>query len=233
VNERYINDGLAYIDRYDEELAYADFHINRLLEEFEQKGLLKNTLVIFSSDHGESMMDHEQWFTHSYHVYEELAHVPLLIRYPDLEGKVRVKTRISLVDLLPTVLDLVGTEAPAELRGKPLTKAFDMEPLYTQGMEWRSMIYNHKKWLIEYGKKQAVPKKRRLYDLVKDPNEIHPLEWIDSPEADAFYTLISNDPDPGGIPEEYAKGIKIYAPKVRPGLDEKTLQRLRSLGYVQ
>ncbi len=76
------NDGLFYVDRYDEELAYADFHIKRLLDAFEKRGLLKNTLVIFSADHGESMMEHEQWFTHSYHVYEELARVPLLIRYP-------------------------------------------------------------------------------------------------------------------------------------------------------
>jgi arylsulfatase A-like enzyme len=233
LDERYINDALAYIDRYDEELAYADFHIHRLLKVFEEQGLLKNTLVIFSADHGESMIDHEQWFTHSYHIYEELAHVPLLIRYPNQKKNVRVKTRVSLVDLLPTILDLVGIDRPAELRGKPLSKPFGMTPLHTQGMEWRSMIYDHKKWVIEYGDKQEVPARRRVYDLLKDPGEFRPLEWIDSAEADAFYTLVAADPDPGGIPEEFAKGMRMIAPKVRPGLDRDTIKKLRSLGYVE
>jgi arylsulfatase len=231
--KRFVSDGLAYVDRYDEELAYADFHINRLLEAFEEKGLLKNTLVIFSADHGESMMEHEKWFTHGYHIYEEITHVPLLVRYPDNKETVRVKTRVSLVDLLPTILDLVGIEAPAGLRGKPLTKAFGTEPVYAQGMEWRSMIYDHKKWLIIYGEDQDIPLRRYMYNLLNDPVELDRLPWVNSPEAEAFYQLIASDPDPGGIPEEFAKGMHLSAPKGRPGLDEKTLKRLKSLGYVE
>ena len=95
------------------------------------------------------------------------------------------------------------------------------------------MIYDHKKWLIEYGPKQEVPEKRFVYDLLLDPKELNRLEWIDTPEAEEFYRLIESDPDPGGIPEEFLEGMTITAPKVRPGLDQKTLDKLRSLGYVE
>jgi len=233
IDDRVENDGLFYVDRYDEELAYADFHIDRLLKAFEEKGLLDNTLVIFSADHGESMMEHEEWFTHGYHVYEEIAHVPLLIRYPGQKKGKRVHTRVSLVDVMPTILDAAGIALPADLRGEPLTKPFGMRPVYSQGMQWRSMIFDNKKWLIAYGPDQEVPEREYVYDLLADPGETTRLEWINSMRAEAFYLLIAGDRDPGGIPEEYAKGMGINAPRVRPGLDEKTLRRLKSLGYVE
>ncbi len=95
------------------------------------------------------------------------------------------------------------------------------------------MIYDHKKWLIEYGPDQDIPERRYVYDLLEDPKKLNRLEWIQSMQAEKFYQLVASDPDQGGIPEEYAKGVGIAAPKVRPGLDKKTLDRLRSLGYVK
>lgn len=227
------DDGLYYVDRYDEELAYADFHINRLLEAFEREGLLDNTLVIFSADHGESMMEHEEWFTHGYQVYEEIMRVPLLIRYPGQRRGKRVTKRVSLVDLLPTVLKAAGVDIPSRLRGKPLNRSFDEVPVYARGKNWRGMIHNDKKWMIEYRRGTTVPKRRRVYDLIRDPHELHPLPWEATAEAEAFYDLVESDPDPAGIPKMYDRGIAIGAPKVRPGLDEKTLDKLRSLGYVK
>lgn len=232
VREPGVTDGLEYVDLYDEELAYADFHIKRLLDLLKKEGLLDNTLVIFSADHGESMMDHERWFTHSYHVYEEITHVPLLIKYPgQLEGK-RVKTRVSLVDLLPTILDILEIEPARELRGVPLNRTLVDRPIYAQGDVWRFMVFKDRKWLLEVEKNQNRSIKTCVYDLIKDPGELNRLSWLGSPEAADFVQLIASDPDPGGIPIKYAKGIRLNAPKVRPGLDEKTLKKLRSIGYV-
>jgi arylsulfatase A-like enzyme len=232
VREPGVTDGLEYVDLYDEELAYSDFHIKRLLDMFQREGLLDNTLVIFSADHGESMMDHERWFTHGYHVYEEIIHVPLLIRYPGQNEGKRVKTSVSLVDLLPTILEAAGIESTGFLRGVPLTGPQSERPLYAQGGVWRFMVYRNRKWLIEVEKDTNLSNLAGVYDLVKDPGELNRLPWENKPEAADFVKLIASDPDPGGIPKRYAKGILLKAPKVRPGLDEKTLKKLRSIGYV-
>jgi len=232
VREPGVSDGLAYVDLYDEELAYADFHIKRLLDMLDKEGLLDNTMVILSADHGESMMEHECWFTHGYHVYEEIIHVPLLIKYPDQKVGKRIKTRVSLVDLVPTILDMLEIEPERELRGVPLNGPLVDRPLYAQGDIWRFMVFKDQKWLLEVKKNQNSPTKTCVFDLFGDPGELNRLSWRDCPEASDFVQLIASDSDPGGIPKKYARGIQLNAPKVRPGLDEKTLKKLRSIGYV-
>jgi hypothetical protein len=71
------------------------------------------------------------------------------------------------------------------------------------------------------------------YDLDTDPKELHPVEWAETAEANQFFKLIRNDPDPGGVPPRYQEGYQIDAPKVRPGLSEEVLKKLRALGYVK
>ena len=60
-------DGNEYVDRYDEEIAYVDREVGRLLDVYERLGLAKDATVVLTADHGESMMEHEQWFSHGYH----------------------------------------------------------------------------------------------------------------------------------------------------------------------
>ncbi|GAG03132.1 unnamed protein product, partial [marine sediment metagenome] len=84
--EKGVEDALDYVDRYDEEIAYVDAQIGRLLDGYAQRHDSAAALVIFSADHGESMIEHERWFTHGYQVYEEIIRIPLMIRGPGLEG---------------------------------------------------------------------------------------------------------------------------------------------------
>jgi arylsulfatase len=229
-----VDDGFEYVDRYDEEIAYMDYHVGRLLELFDEAELLDNTVVFFSADHGESMMEHEEWFTHGYHVYEEISRVPLMVRYPKRRKRGRVKTRVSLVDLKPTILSIARADSLPEMRGQVLKKRMDDVPLYAQGRRWRSMIYKDTKWLIEVrGDTVFVPTPVGVYDLKEDPGELHLLPWVNSPESQQFVELITSDPDPGGIPERFARGRYPNGPKVRPGVDEELLEKLRSLGYVK
>lgn len=234
-----VTDGLAYVDRYDEEIAHMDAQLGRLLSFFDSEGLLDNTVVIFSADHGESMMEHEEWFTHGYHVYEEITRVPLLFRYPNRERPRRVASRVSLVDLAPTILDRVGLDPPLEMRGQILDETLEPRPLYAQGGDWRSMTDDSKKWLVEVKherlskfRTRVVTRRGVVYDLAEDPQELNPLEWIATDESEEFFRFIQSDPDPGGIPAEYVGGMLPEAPKVRPTVDKETLKKLRSLGYV-
>ena len=85
-----VDDALAYVDLYDAEIAYTDFHVDRLLEGYARNHDVESALIVLTSDHGESMMEHERWFAHTYHVYEEIACVPLMVRGPGVEpGRMR------------------------------------------------------------------------------------------------------------------------------------------------
>jgi len=111
-----LTDAHVYIDRYDEEIAYCDREIGRLLDHYDALGLAENALIIFTADHGETMNEHEIWFSHQYHVYEGIARVPFAMRFPGMESQ-RIETPVSLVDVLPSVLDALDLEIPSGLDG--------------------------------------------------------------------------------------------------------------------
>lgn len=101
-------------DFYDAELAHQDHHLGRLLRHLRASGALKNTLVIICADHGEGHGDHG-YAGHSFVVYQELVHVPLLIHWPDHfpAGK-QVMTNISTRRLFHTVLEAAGVKPPLD-----------------------------------------------------------------------------------------------------------------------
>jgi uncharacterized sulfatase len=107
--ERHVIDGF-----YDAELAYQDAQLRRLLTELETSGALDNTLVIIAADHGEGHGEHD-FFGHSFVVYQELVHVPLVIHYPQSfpQGK-RIATNVSTRRIFHTVLDAVGVQPPLD-----------------------------------------------------------------------------------------------------------------------
>ena len=101
-------------DFYDAEIRYQDEQLGRLLAALEQSGTLDNTLVIIAADHGESHGDH-QYFGHSFVVYQELVHVPLVIRYPErLPAGKRVQTNVSTRRIFHTALEAAGIQPPLD-----------------------------------------------------------------------------------------------------------------------
>jgi len=263
-----VDDVLEYIDRYDEEIAYCDREIGRLLDHYQALGLAETALIVFTSDHGETMNEHEIWFTHQYHVYEGIARVPLALRFPagfprafsagppvrpmdQLEGALplpplqrgeRIQHPVSLVDLLPTVLDALDVAIPAGLDGEsllsaPLPRAVFVEASNFRGtIQRRAMLRGHSKFVIALGTRQSGVRSRYRYDVVRDPAESERLAWdseLHDAEAAPLIRLIEEDPDPAGVPREYTRGHRLEHPKVRPGVDKEQLQKLRALGYVE
>lgn len=104
----------ALSDFYDAEILYQDHHLGRLLDALKASGALEDTVVIITADHGESHGDHN-FFGHSFVVYQELVHVPLVIHYPERfpVGK-RIQTNISTRRLFHTVLDLTEVKPPLD-----------------------------------------------------------------------------------------------------------------------
>ncbi len=113
--------GSSDSDRYDREVAFADQQIGRLLEELDP-----NAIVVITADHGEELGEHGIRF-HARSLYNQVVRVPLIIRVPNLAPRV-VTTPVSLVDVMPTILDLAGATTPPGVNGRSLAGALRGQP---------------------------------------------------------------------------------------------------------
>lgn len=115
----------SYVEQYDGEIRYTDDHLAKLLEALSKDGLLENTMIFLTADHGESFLEHGSW-THGSGLYEELTRVPLLLVLPgEKYAGQRVKAPVQTTDIYPTVLALLDVEAPPEVQGKNLFDAIE------------------------------------------------------------------------------------------------------------
>jgi arylsulfatase A-like enzyme len=96
-----------YVAQYDANVRVADAAIQRVLDEARALGLLEDSLIVFTADHGESLGEHNSWFEHGPLPYNTTAHVPLFFVRDGLPAGRRVGRPVELVDLYPTLLDLV------------------------------------------------------------------------------------------------------------------------------
>src|SRR5438067_6762598 len=109
-----------YKDRpYDGEIVFADAQVGRLIEFLKNKGLYQNTLIILSGDHGESLGEHGEK-THGFFIYNATLHVPLIIHLPMGVHAGTVPNLVNLADLMPTVLDALNIQIPAQVQGEIL-----------------------------------------------------------------------------------------------------------------
>jgi len=108
---------------YDEKVQRADEQLGQFLHELTALNLQRNTLVIITSDHGTELYEHRR-FDHGFTLYEELVHVPLFIQLPGQQASRTVASRLSSIDLMPTILDLLDVSLPEkaknQLRGESL-----------------------------------------------------------------------------------------------------------------
>ena len=117
---------MADTARYDEGVEYTDYYIGALMQELGQRGLDKNTLVVVTADHGESLTEHD-FQGHGRVLYWEQIHVPLIFWYPDhLPAGKRVDRPVSNVAMAATIMDLIGMNG-GEFPGPPLELALQAE----------------------------------------------------------------------------------------------------------
>ncbi len=114
-------------DRYDSEIWYTDLHVGRLIDWIKAQPFGKQTAIIVTGDHGEAFGEHGQ-YRHAFELWENLVRVPLMIWYPEAKPA-RIKERRSLVDLGPTIFDLLGLEPlPGSLGKSFLPEVQGREP---------------------------------------------------------------------------------------------------------
>ena len=109
------------IDRYDAEIAFVDQHIGRLLEALDDQGLASTTIIAVTADHGEEFYEHGQRY-HARSLFNQVIRIPLIVRHPGSPPRT-IDTPVSLVDVMPTLLDLAGVESPPSMNGQSLAPA--------------------------------------------------------------------------------------------------------------
>lgn len=193
---------------YDGEIAYVDREIGRVLDALRARGVLEDTLVVLTSDHGESLGEHEYYFEHGAYAYESTAHVPLIVRGRGIEPGVRT-TPASLCDLAPTLLDLLGIPAlpvqPTGPRGASLRGALEGReepdrPLFGEKIEradldgalqqkavrlgrWK-LIQSYASRTGSTGERETLVVREELYDLI-DPRFGEEWDLSGSPPREA------------------------------------------------
>jgi len=115
---------------YDGELAFVDAQVGRLLAWLEACDLDGETIVVIAGDHGESLGEHEE-DTHGIFLYDSTMRVPLILRGPDISAGTVVDSVVGIVDVAPTLYELLDWPVPAAIEGRSLARAFAGEPLET------------------------------------------------------------------------------------------------------
>ena len=212
-------------DPYVGEIAFADSQIGVLLDALEQQHLLDRTIVIVTADHGESLGEHGER-DHGIFVYQSALRVPLIVRAPALAPR-RVAAVVRLVDVMPTVLDLLGVPAPvldgtsltALMRGATQVRELEAyaESLYPQRFGWSDLR------MLRDGRFKLIAAPRpELYDLERDPLEERNLYDARRVLAEAMTRRLASFEPTSEQPIE----------PTRRGISADLQSRLRALGYA-
>jgi arylsulfatase A-like enzyme len=162
--------------RYDSEIRYTDRQLGRVLDALAADGSLADTVIIVHADHGEEFRDHGGQF-HATTLYEEIVHVPLIVRLPARAGVApgRRDAPVSLLDLAPTLVDLLGVSTDAGFIGQSLVPLLRGEaaPARTLLAECRR-FGRDKRMVLAWPRKLVLDRAVgtvELYDLATDPRE--------------------------------------------------------------
>ncbi len=164
-------------DPYRGEVEYTDSELGRFVAALKAAGLFERTLLVVAADHGEGLDDHGEQ-QHGYFLYETTVHVPLIFRLPGARRPVVVPQTVQLVDVAPTVLDLLGVAAPAAWQGRSLRRLMAGETDDAFGFAYSETWYPrlHFGWaplqaFYEGRSKYVLAPQEELYDLEADPGE--------------------------------------------------------------
>lgn len=236
------------IDRYDGKILHNDWRFEQLVEKLKQLGVLDNTLIIVVSDHGEEFWDHG-WTGHGQSLYQELARGALLMWNPKLiPAPGRIAEPVQLIDVMPTVLDLLGLKIPDVIEGQSLAPFAKGQPFERRGPVMTSRFAhpysqhnelvpeNHidsvalvePNWKLIYREKGNLVglHKVDLYDRSKDRADTKNVAAQRPREVDRMVTEIGRWMDAQKqIRSLLGRGAKAT-------LDQQTVEQLRSLGYL-
>jgi arylsulfatase A-like enzyme len=231
-------------DLYEAEVSIASEHVGRILDAIRGFGVLDKTLVIVTADHGENLGDHGM-IDHVYSLYDTTVRVPMIVRYPPrFSAGEAVGDVVSLIDIVPTVLEITGTQSPEDTleglvlddprvrdrlsvfaeNGRPINGIRLLEKRFP---DFDTATIDHPMRMIRSSSFKLIwtaDVSAELYELEADPGELHDLS-VD--RTDLRNQLLSEL-------RSWSLGIEPrVTPKAFESRDDESLERLRKLGYVE
>lgn len=215
-------------DLYDGEVAFMDHELGRIIDALRAKGILARTLVVVAGDHGEALGEKEE-LDHGIFIYDGTMKVPLIF-YADkrLPGGLVVDSRVRLIDIMPSVLDMLGIPVNPEVQGTSLLPFIEGRkdgdlPCYLETYyPPETFGWSELRGIIDGDWKFIRAPRSELYDLKKDPKE----------EKD----LVSREARTAALLNKKLEAlIKAGTSRTEPGrrtLSRDEEDRLRSLGYI-
>ncbi len=229
---------------YAAEVDEMDRHIGRLLDGLKERGILKDALVVLTSDHGENLCDHEGYFDHGETVYQSTIRGIGMIRLPRAErAGIRIDRLVSSIDVLPTILRFLGLPLPERVEGEAIAFDESKDDATTRFSEatkpWRD-IETDSRWTnalksraIRRGPYKLIHTPYRdeveFYDLAADPDERENL--LDGRDLDE--TLRGRIAEMRKDLDAWAASADPLSSRFDSEQQEDTIEKLRSLGYLQ
>jgi len=220
---------------YESEIRYVDAEIGRLVKSLKEMDLYDDTLLVFTSDHGEEFWEHNG-FDHGHAMYNELLHVPLVIKLPGNSVRLRCSAPVTNEDVLPTMLNQCGLAFDADaMEGVPLQGYWEhpdsppaQKPLYATGLLYfgnqEEITVGHMKYI-----RSLTSGREQLFDLSVDPGEHHSILGENEHARDAAITALEKVHDKANrLRAHYGLG-KIVEEKP---MNVDQMEMLRSVGYL-
>jgi arylsulfatase A-like enzyme len=207
---------------YDSEIMYTDYHIGRLFDALKEMGLYDESLIIFTSDHGEEFGEHGNFY-HGKALYRESVFVPLIVKLPHQRNGYREDGWTAEgIDILPTVLDLCEIEDhDFPLVGKSLfsepSEDVSRAHLFVEDKNLSAVVKDGRKLIFDYD----APEESVLFDLETDPLEKNDVLRVGGGES-GLRELI----EPAEMP-------RVAEGRCAGSMDEETRVKLRALGYIE
>jgi len=233
------------INLYDSEIRYFDFNFQKIINNLKKFKLYDETLIILVSDHGEEFWEHKG-ILHAHSLYNEVIHVPLIIKPPHNKTQKQITSHVQLLNLYPTILNIADIKIPnIELRGNNLAQAFKEnkevhEEIFIEGIllgsEKKSIIKNDWKLI-----KNTGIKKEEAFELLGDFSKYKPFLSIQGYELYNLSEDLNEEENLAGryplVKSQLQQLLNSYINHEnnikKEEIDKKKLEVLKSLGYIK
>jgi arylsulfatase A-like enzyme len=209
-----------FTSQYDGEVAFVDVHLARIFDALKSAKRYDRSLIILTADHGELLGEHGL-AGHGSIPYEELVHVPLVIKYPgERDGGTRVERRVSTVGTFATILEQLHVRVPAGTQSPPIERDHPVwvEDILTDGSRWTAGYEGSAKLIaVDTGREIHT----EVFDLARDPRETSPD--LSGRSAASLRTALASF-------RALSRPVKRSPP---PVIDPERELKLRLLGYIR